>query len=178
MKMSLLFLLVFLLALASGGEILIAQSVYRFDDPRWTDADTTNDPNICFEGGSNCRSDEDWKRGWCEARARAGFPPCGSQSSVSRQSSWSSSSSRQSSSSSSSQQRSTSTSGSVRTSSQTQASAPQSPSIRRGRYRLGYDCPYGKVCVGHWPSGDIEVYDLDNCCWDPDQAIERFNVYE
>ena len=175
-------------ALLIGVIILGAQSNYDRNDPRWTDDDRTNDPNTCFEEDRDCEIHEDWVKGWCEARVRAGFPPCASESSDSQAASdsqrsrdrGSSSSSRSgggSPSSSSSNSVSSSSSASVTRTRQTQASAPQ-PAIRTGSYRLGYDCPYGKICVGHWPSGDIEVYDLDNCCWDTRQAIDTFNVYD
>ena len=174
--------LLLLPALMMSGIILSAQSDYNRDDPRWTDEDTTNDPNTCFEAGRNCGIEEEWRRGWCEARARAGLSPCGApQTPGQRQSSDSggSSSSRSGGSSSSNGGGSSSSSGSVTSPRQTQASSPPPASVRRGRYRLGYDCPYGKVCVGHWPSGEIEVYDLDNhCCWDRRQAIDTFNVYD
>lgn len=166
-------------ALLIGVIILGAQSNYDPDDPRWTDDDRTNDPNTCFEEDRDCDTHEDWVKGWCEARVRAGFPPCDSESSDSQAASDSQQSRDRgsSSSSSSSNSGSSSSSASVTRALQTQASAPQ-PAIRRGSYRPGYDCPYGKICVGHWPSGDIEVYDQDNCCWDTSQAIDTFNVYD
>ncbi len=191
----LLLLLLLLMALMTSGIMIGAQPEYSADDPRWTDEDRTNDPNVCFREGSVCETEEDWRYGWCDARARAGLSPCGAPQEPSQQqsrdggdsssssgggggSTSSSSGGGGSTSSSSGGGGSSSSSASAAAPRQTRASAPQQENTRRGNYRLGYDCPKGKVCVGHWPSGEIEVYDLDNCCWDRREAIDTFNVYD
>lgn len=158
------------LAMLIGATASSAQTTYSAGDPRWSDENRNNDPNTCHEPGKDCKTQEEWINGWCEARVLSGLSSCDAQQPPPSQPRSSSDSNRRGSSSSSSD--------SVSAPSRTQASAPQSTSSRRGNYRLGYDCPYGKVCVGHWPSGDIEVYDSDNCCWDTRQAIDTFNVYD
>ena len=220
-KINLLFRgLCLLLALKISGPLLTAQAPYSASDPRWTDEDPTNDPNTCFEPESNCETQEEWARGWCEARALSGLSSCGApqansgsdprwtdedttndpntcfepESNCETQEEWTrgwyearalsglspnvapqaNSGSQGAGGGSSSQQRQ---SGGASASLQSQASEPSSASIRRGRYRPDVDCPYGKVCVGHWPSGEIEVFDVGDCCY-PSQAIDRFNAYD
>lgn len=148
---SLLFAIVLLLAL-TGGAIAIAQATYSATDPRWTDADTTNDPNTCFEAGATCRTQEDWDNGWKEARCLAGLWPCGDRLSDRQQPS---SSQRRS----SSQQTSSSSTSTTTNFRQVSSSGRTLP-----------PCPVGKVCVDHYPSGDHYVFEVDNCCY-PSQAI-------
>ena len=180
----LLLLALLLMALMTSGIMTGAQTEYSADDPRWTDEDRTNDPNVCFKEGSECKTEDEWRYGWCDARARAGLSACGAPQEPGQQQSRdggdssSSSGGGGGSSSLSDGGGSSSSSASAAAPRQTRASASRQENTRRGNYRLGYDCPRGKVCVGHWPSGDIEVYDTDNCCWDTRQAIDTFNVYD
>lgn len=174
-KINLLFRgLCLLLALKISGPLLTAQAPYSASDPRWTDEDPTNDPNTCFEPESNCETQEEWARGWYEARALSGLSPNVAPQANSGSQGAGGGGSQGAGGGSSSQQRQ---SGGASASLQSQASEPQSANISYGRYRPGLDCPYGKVCVGHWPSGEIEVFDVGDCCY-PSQAIDRFNAYD
>lgn len=159
------------LVLMASMAIINAQSLYRPDDPRWSDADNANDPNTCFEPGRNCRNRQDWENGWREARCLAGFPNCGGQTSDSRQPSDSGSSS----SSSGGQQQSDSGSSSSTASGGQQQSDRRSSSSSRSRADRNRpplpECPIGKVCVDYYPSGDHYVFNVGkNCCY-PSQAI-------
>ena len=53
----LLHLALLLMALMTSRILIGAQSEYSADDPRWTDEDRTNDPNVCFREGSVCETE-------------------------------------------------------------------------------------------------------------------------
>ncbi len=150
-----LFTLVFLLASLGA----VAQEEL---DPRWNDGDPNNDPNTCNQAG-DCEIPEDWQSGWCAARQQAGLA-CVGEKSVDQQvedSGDSSSRSGRQPSSSSGRQPSAST---------------QPPRATGSNFPpSNTKCPYGKICVGHYPSGDYYVFDLNRCCM-PGQEIDYWVV--
>lgn len=143
----------------------VANPQYPADDPRWTDGDTTNDPNTCHEAGANCRTIEDWQRGWLQACRVSGRQHCGQESSDSPPPALQSGDSSQQSSNSSQQ-----SSNSLPSTQQSGATSQRTSAVRQ-QPRNSPPCPIGHVCVSHWPSGDFYVFEVGiNCCY-PWQAI-------
>ena len=168
---------ILLLQMLAGGAIASAQEPYSAKDPRWNDGDTSNDPNTCFESGANCRTREEWDRGWLEATCLASLPPCVQAPIGSRSGGGGGSSSGGGGGSSSGGgggssrgiggiQPSANAGGVARN----QDSPRYSASSRGSSGRTLPPCPIGKVCVDYWPSRDHYVFEVDNCCY-PQQAI-------